>query len=105
MDEDDISDDAKAEIARIRADQKANLLKAVSPADAAKMTGRSISTIERLVKRGELVSFLDGSRTIRLVVKSNPKKGPKPKRNPFFGVRPDWKKRKAEAEKRAGGAV
>ena len=37
--------------------------------------------------------------------KSNPKKGPKPKRNPFWGVRLNWKKRKAEAEKRNGGGA
>jgi hypothetical protein len=111
MDEDNITDAAKAEVARIRAAQKADTRKAVSRADAAEMTGLSTSTIERL-EDIELVSFLDGgrrlistasiyARMIRLVIKANPKKGPKPKRNPFFGVRPDWKKRKA----RAGGAV
>ena len=105
MDEDNITDAAKAEIADIRAAQKADSRKAVSRADAAEMTGLSTSTIERL-EDIELVSFLDGgrrlistasiyARMIRLVIKANPKKGPKPKRNSFFGVRPDWKKRKA----------
>jgi hypothetical protein len=116
VDEDDISDAAKVEIARILAAQKADTRTAMSRADAATMTGLSTSTIERLEDSGELVSFLDNrrrlvstasiyARMIRLVIKANPKKGPKPKRNPFWGVRPDWKRRKALAEKRADGAV
>jgi hypothetical protein len=105
MDEDNITDAAKAEIARIRAAQNADPRRAVSSADAAEMTGLSVTQVERL-EDSELVSFLDGgrllistasiyARMIRLVIKANPKKGPKPKRNPFWGVRPDWKKRKA----------
>ena len=116
MDEDNITDAAKAEIARIRAAQKADTRKAVSRADAAEMTGLSTTSIERLEKSGELVSFLDGgrrlistasiyARMIRLVIKANPKKGPKPKRNPFWGVRFNGKKRKAEAEKHNGGGA
>ena len=106
MDEDNITDEAKAEIADIRAEQKADRRKAVSRADAAEMTGLSTTSIERLEKSGDLVSFLDGgrrlistasiyARMVRLVIKASSKKGPKPKRNSFFGVRPDWKKRKA----------
>jgi hypothetical protein len=105
MDEDNITDAAKEEVAHIRAEQKADPRRAVSRADAAKMTGLSTTQVERL-EDIELVSFLDGgrrlistasiyARMIRLVIKANPKQGPKPKRNPFWGVRPDWKKRKA----------
>jgi hypothetical protein len=116
MSEDEVSEAAKAEIARIRAEQKADPRRYVSRAEAAEIFGVSTNTIERLEETDELVSILADrrrlvsmisiyERRVRLTIKSNPKKGPKPKRNQFWGVRPDWKKRKAETEKRNGGGA
>jgi hypothetical protein len=116
MSEDEVSEAAKAEIARIRAEQKADPRRYVSRAEAAEIFGVSTNTIERLEETDELVSILADrrrlvsmisiyERRVRLTIKSNPKKGPKPKRNQFWGVRFNGKKRKAEAEKRNGGGA
>ena len=56
MDEDEISEEAKAEIAHIRAEQKADPRKDVSRAEAAEILGVSTNSIERLEKSDELVA-------------------------------------------------
>jgi hypothetical protein len=103
--QEDTSEEGKAEIERIEAQERVDPRKAVSIPVAAQMQGISKKTVIRLVERGELVSFLDGGRRLmsvasiydrlkRLVRKANPAKGPKPKRNPFWGIRPHEAKAK-----------
>ena len=44
-------------------------------------------------------------RRVRLIDQVQPQERPEAEAQPFWGVRPDWKKRKAEAEKRNGGGA
>ncbi len=54
----------RAELAKLRADQKAEL---VTPGEAARRLGVSVRTVQRLVARGELASAkVGGARRVRL---------------------------------------
>ena len=106
MSEDEISEAAKAEIARIRAEQKADPRRYVSRAEAAEIFGVSTNTIERLEETDKLVSILaDRRRLVSMIAdlrekgqaddQVQPQERPEAEAQPVLGRAARWKKRKA----------